>query len=317
MKNTKIVQFALAVMLASSGAMQAQTPAQAPAKAPGGQQQPQPEFVVKARALLREGKLEDALAVYRAELEKTPESVQANNAAGVVLDLMGNYTEARKYFAKAIEAAATPQAKAAAQRAMAMSYAFEGDCKKTVEWEQKVFDHWVSVNDFFQQGEMANEAARVCIEAGDLDTAAKWYATGYERGLREPNIKPDRVDLWEFRWQHAQARIAARRGKHDEAQKHVAAAKAALDKGTNPTQAIFFPYLVGYVAFYRGDYKTALEELQKANQNDPFIQCLMGQTYEKMGGNEKAQECYRKAAATTGHNPPAAYARPFAKKKLG
>jgi len=329
MKNKQIVRLAMVGVLVCAGAMAAQAagerngagvnPAlqQAQTQQPQAQQQqPQPEFIVKARALLREGKLDEALAVYREELAKTPDSVAANNAAGVVLDLMGQYAEARKHFAKAIDASATPQAKAAAQRAMAMSYAFEGDCKKTVEWEQKVFDYQVSVNDFFQQGEMANEAARVCIEAGDLDTAAKWYKTGYETGLREPNIKPDRVDLWEFRWAHAQARIAARRGKDAEAQKHVAAAKAALDKGTNPTQAVFFPYLVGYVAFYRGDYKTALEELQKANQNDPFIQCLIAQTYEKMGDKAQALEFYRKAAATTAHNPPAAYARPFAKKKL-
>jgi len=316
MKNKQIVRIAIVSVLVGSGAVQAQTPAQAPAQQTQQAQAPQPEFIVKARALLREGKLDEALAVYREELAKSPDSVAANNAAGVVLDLMGQYAEARKYFAKAIEVAATPQAKAAAQRAMAMSYAFEGNCKKTVEWEQKVFDYWVTMNDFFQQGEMANEAARVCIEAGDLNTAQKWYETGHERGLREPNIKPDRVDLWEFRWQHAQARLAARRGKHEDALKHVAAAKAALDKGTNPTQAVFFPYLVGYVAFYRGDTKTALEELQKANQNDPFIQCLIAQTYEKMGDKEKALEFYRKAAATTAHNPPAAYARPLAKKKI-
>src|ERR1019366_9037489 len=73
----------------------------------------------------------------------------------------------------------------------------------------------------------------------------------------------------------------------------------------------FLPYLTGYVAFYLGDYKTALADLQKASQNDPFIQCLLGQTYEKLGDRDKAMECYRKAAATTAHNPPAAYARPF------
>ncbi|MBI1750220.1 MAG: tetratricopeptide repeat protein [Acidobacteria bacterium] len=318
MKTKQTIRIAWVIMLVCAAALAAQNAGQAPGgqQAQQSQQQPQPEFIRQGRELLREGKLDEALAVYRQELQKTPDSVVANNAAGVVLDLMGQYAEARKYFAKAIEAAATPQAKAAAQRAMAMSYAFEGDCKKTVEWEQQVFNYYVSVNDFFQQGEMANEAARVCIEAGELDTAYKWYETGHERGLREPNIKPDRVDLWEFRWAHAQARIAARRGNAAEAQKHVAAAKAALDKGTNPTQAVFFPYLVGYVAFYRGDTKTALEELQKANQNDPFIQCLIAQTYEKMGDKEKALEFYRKAASTTAHNPPAAYARPFAKKKL-
>ena len=284
------------------------------AQAPSGQEQP--EFVKQGQALLHEGKLDEALALYRKTLQETPNSQSANNATGVVLDLMGNGTEARKYFAKAIEVAQTPQSKAAAQRAMAMSYAFEGNCKKTVEYEQLVFDYYVSVKDFFQQGETADEAARVCIDSGDFDAALKWYQTGHEAGLQEPGIKPERVDLWEFRWEHAQARIAARRGNKTDAETHIAAAKAILAKGTNPQQAQFLPYLVGYVAFYEGNYKTALEELQKANQNDPFIQCLIAQTYEKLGDKAKATEYYRKASTATSHNPPAAYARPFAKKKL-
>ena len=57
--------------------------------------------------------------------------------------------------------------------------------------------------------------------------------------------------------------------------------------------------------------------LQKANQNDPFIHCLIAQTYEKQGDKGKATEYYRKAAETTAHNPPGAYARTFAAKKLG
>ena len=105
-------------------------------------------------------------------------------------------------------------------------------------------------------------------------------------------------------------------GNQAEAEKHVAAAKAVLDKDTNPEQAQFFPYLKGYVAFYGADYKTALEGLLTANQNDPFIQCMLGQTYEKLGEKEKAIEFYRKAAAAISHNPPAAYAVPFATKKL-
>ena len=72
----------------------------------------------------------------------------------------------------------------------------------------------------------------------------------------------------------------------------------------------------GYVAFYAGDYKTALDELSKANRNDPFIQCMLAQAYEKLGEKEKAREIYRKASTTSAHNPPAAYAVPFAKKKL-
>jgi tetratricopeptide (TPR) repeat protein len=199
---------------------------------------------------------------------------------------------------------------------MAMSYAFEGNCKKAVEYEQKVLDHFAAAKDFFQQGEIADEAARVCIDSGDLDTALHWYKVGHDTGLKEPDIKPSRVDLWNFRWEHAQARIAARRGNLAEAQDHVNAAKTILDKGTNPEQAPFFPYLKGFVAFYGQDYKTAAGEFSKANQNDPFIQCLLGQTYEKLGEKDKAIESYRKAASAIAHNPPAAYAVPFAKKRL-
>ena len=283
--------------------------------AQGTPQQP-PAFVKEGQELIRAGKPEEALALYRKELQSSADSIPANLAAGSVLDLMGKGEEARKYFAKAIEVADTPEHKAQAQRAMAMSYAFEGNCGKTIEYEQHVFDFYGTLKNFFEQGEVADEAARVCIDSADLDSAQKWYKLGRDTGLKEPDIKPDRQDLWNFRWEHAQARIAARRGDQSEAQKHVAAAKAILDKGTLAQQVQFFPYLQGYVAFYGGDYKTALEDLSKANQNDPFIQCLIGQSYEKLGDNNKALEYYRKASTASSHNPVAAYAVPFARKKL-
>jgi tetratricopeptide (TPR) repeat protein len=302
-----VILRAFLVLLASLAPLLAQTP---------GSQQQQPEFIKQGQQLMRDGKLDDALALYRQTLQISPGSFPANIAAGSVLDLMGRGDEARQYFAKAIQVADTPERKAMAQRAAAISYAFEGNCKKTVQYEQQVFDYYASVKNFFQQGEIADEAARVCIDSGDLDAAHQWYELGHDTGLNEPDIKPARRDLWEFRWEHAQSRIAARRRNQAEAQKHVAAAKAILDKGTNPEQAVFLPYLQGYVAFYAGDYKAALQELLKANQNDPFIQCIIGQTYEKLGDDEKATEFYRKASTAIAHNPAAAYAVPLAKKKL-
>ena len=281
----------------------------------GRQQQQQPEFVQQGQQLMHEGKPNEALALYRKAVETSPDSITANIAAGSVLDLMGRGEEARAYFARAIELATLEQ-KARAQRAMAMSYAFDGNCQKAVQYEQQAFDFYGNARNFFQQGEIADEAARVCLDSGDPDTAQKWYKSGHDMGVKEPDIKPARQDLWNFRWEHAQARISARRGDQAEAEKHVAAAKAILDRGTIPEQAQFFPYLKGYVAFYAGDYKTALEQLSKANQNDPFIQCLMGQAYERLAQKNKAMEYYRRVSTTSAHNPAAAYAVPFARRKL-
>jgi tetratricopeptide (TPR) repeat protein len=279
---------------------------------------PQAEAVSQGQQLVRAGKLDEALAWSQQELKASPNSASANNGAGVVLDLLGRTKEAKAYFNRAIEAAATPQAKAAAQRAMAMSYAFENDCANTARYEEMVFDYWVTVPDFYRQGETLNEAARVCIEAGAFDTAEKLYRRGQEAGLKEPNISPARVALWKFRTEHALARLAARHNQPEVAKQHVAAARAALDGNAAMAkdQEVFFPYLTGYVALYTGDAKTALADLQKANQNDPFIQVLMAQAHEKLGAKDQAMALYRKAASTTAHNPPAAFARPLATRKL-
>jgi len=141
--------------------------------------------------------------------------------------------------------------------------------------------------------------------------------------LKEPNISPGRRELWQFRTEHALARIAARRGNKAEAEKHVTAAKSILDRMQKDDpqlynqQQVFYPYLTGYVALYLGELQTALADLQKANTNDPFIQCLIGMTYEKMGLKDQAMEWYRKASDVGAHNPPAAFAKPFTRKKLG
>ncbi|HTA22552.1 MAG TPA: tetratricopeptide repeat protein [Terriglobales bacterium] len=98
---------------------------------------------------MRDGKMQEALALYRQTLQTSPNSVPADIAAGSVLDWMGNGEEARKYFTKAINVADSPENKASAQRAMAISYAFEGNCKETVEYQQQVFDFHGSAKNFF------------------------------------------------------------------------------------------------------------------------------------------------------------------------
>jgi tetratricopeptide (TPR) repeat protein len=97
---------------------------------------------------------------------------------------------------------------------------------------------------FFDAGEVANELARACLESNSVDQAATWYKRGYDAGLKELDLKPERRDLWEVRWEQAQA-------------------------------------------------------------------------YEKQGDKAKADELYRKVLTSNAHNPTNAYARPFAKQKLG
>ena len=266
--------------------------------------------------LVRFNRLPEALAAFRADLELAPKSVAANNGVGGVLDLLGRYDEARTYFAQAIKVAASNTEKVGALRAMAIAWGFAGNCRNAAKYEQEAFDLYIRTNDYPNAGDTADEMGRLCIDTGDFDLSREWYSRGHDAGLAEPNISGPRRDLWDFRWEHAQARLDIRRGKKAEALRHVQKAQTILAKGTNPDQDEYLPYLQGYVAFYSGNYPEALDYMKNASLTDPFVQCFIAQTYERLGDAVNAEKYYRLAANATAHSVPAAWARPFATQKL-
>jgi tetratricopeptide (TPR) repeat protein len=296
------------LLIAVVGAAQEASPAP---PAPGSAA----DLVQRGLKLSREGKQDDALALYEQALAKDSNSYQAQLESGIALDLKGEYAKAQEHLTRAVEIAPA-ESKEQALRSLAFSYAFQGDAFKAAEPEMQVFNARLAKGDSVGAGEACNELARIYLELGDPDHAYKWYKMGYDTVSRKTDLSDTDKNLWLFRWESAQARIAARRGNIEEAQQHVRAAKPALDKANNPDQMRFYPYLTGYVAFYGGDYKTAISELQKADQRDPFILVMLAQAYEKSGDEAHAKEYYRKVLEINVHNPTNAFARPLAKKKL-
>ncbi len=273
------------------------------------------ELVKQGQKLNSVGRQDEALALYDRALQLSPDLYQAQLAAGMALDLEGKYQQARVHLGKAIMAANREQ-KIQALRTMAVSYAFTKDAGEAAKFEQQAFDAQYTEKKFDDAAGTANELARIYLESGDVDNGFQWYQTGHLTALLKPNMTPAEKDLWEFRWESALARIRARQDQKEEAQKHLAAAKAILDKGTNPDQVRFYPYIAGYVAFYGGDYKTAIADFQKADQKDPFVLSLLAQSCEKSGDKAKAMEYYKLVLTINSHSPTNAFARPLAEQKV-
>ncbi len=273
------------------------------------------ELVKQGQKLSADGKLDEAVALYQQALETDPNLYEAQLYVGVGLDLQGKYEEARQHLAKAIQLAGSQQA-SQALRVMAVSYAFQHNTDKAAEYERRAFDLQYNWKNYADAAATADELARIYLESGDLDNAYQWYQTGHQTALKNPQITPAEKDLWDFRWEAALARIAARRGQADQARQHLVAAKAILDKNGNPDQLRFYPYLAGYVALYAGDYKTAIAELQNVPFADPFTYSLLAEAYEKSGDKAKAVEYYQKVLTLNMHNPSGAFSRPEAKEKL-
>ncbi len=305
-----------AVLLWSAFALsQAQSAAPQSASPPGSKTEDAAELVKQGEKLNADGKPDEALALFQRAMELDPELYQAQLFTGMALDLKGEYQEARKHLAKAVELASEQQTMQAL-RVMAVSYAFECNTAKASDYEQRAFDLQNNWKHYTDAAGTADELARIYLECGDADNAFHWYQVGNQAAMRAPDLTPAQKDLWDFRWEAAQARIAGRRGQREQAQQHLAALKTIIDKGDNPDQAPFYPQIVGYVAFYTGDYSTAIKQLQQANQKDPFVLCLLAQTYGKLGDKAHARLYYEQIMTINAHSPANAFARTKAKQQL-
>jgi tetratricopeptide (TPR) repeat protein len=274
-----------------------------------------PPQVQEAENLLKSGDIAGAAALLQKVVAASPASFEVRLLLGRTLDLDGKHAAARAELEQAVRLASDEQ-RTTALTAVAVSYAFEAKADEAARYYQRVFDADLQADNRSAAAGRANALGRIYLESGNPQKAEEWYRTGYEMARKIPALPASEAALWEMRWHNAMGRIAARRGQPKVAQEHAEAAKALLDKGGNENQAVFYPYLLGYIAFFAKDYKRAADELAKGDLTDPFVLGMLGQAYEKLGDRTRAAEYYRKVLAIPAHNINAAFARPQARAFL-
>jgi tetratricopeptide (TPR) repeat protein len=278
----------------------------------------QPDVTAQVQAAEKQissGDLPGAIAALEKIVAVAPRSFDARLVLGRALDLQGSHPAARTHFEEAVKLASDEE-RNTALTSLGISYAFESKPDEAARYYQRAFDAEVQSDDRAGAAGLANGLARIYLESGNLQKAEEWYTTGYEMAKKIPGLPAAQAALWEMRWHNALGRIAARRGNKAAADQHAAAAKAAFDKGVNENQRPFHPYLLGYIAYYAKDYQTAIDELLKGDQNDPFVLGMIAQAYQRRGDREKAAEYYRKVLASPAHSINAAFARPPARAFL-
>jgi len=271
------------------------------------------ELLTRGSALSLAGEQDSALAVYTHALARWPNEYRVRAGLGTILDLMSRFGEARRHWARAI-AVASPQQAPGAHQQLAISYAFECRADDAARAEEVAIKAHLNARDFTAAAAVYNEQARIYLECSDPERALAWYLNGYSTAMQATSLSDTAQSLWAFRWAHAQARVAARRGHPTDARRHVAAATAILDRGLNPDQLPFLPYLKGYVAFYARDYATSVLELERASQTDPFVLALLGRAREKLGDDAAARSYWQRARAIHGHGLTVALGRQLAGK---
>ncbi len=241
----------------------------------GAPQDPAAQADAQARVQAAEkqmagGDLEGAVKALQEIVTAAPASFEAQLALGRALDLQGNHGQARTHLEQALKLA-NDDRRNAALTTLGVSYAFESKADEAARYYQRAFDAQIQADNRSGAANFANALGRIYLESGNLQKAESWYTTGYETAKKIPGLTGADATLWEMRRHNAFGRIAARRGQQAAAREHAAAAKGLLDKGLNDNQRPFYPYLLGYIAFFGKDYRGAVDELAKGDQDDPFV----------------------------------------------
>jgi tetratricopeptide (TPR) repeat protein len=281
-------------------------------------QTPDPEELVKqGRALFSQGKHDEAERLYRQAIQLNPRSFEAARALGILLTLKGQYPEARTHLQRALKVAPTAMVRHQATATLALSYAFEGN----LEALQREYENLRR-----QQTRRQRRVGRRRVGTVAWPPPArgrrpaggrKWYELGYQEWKPQPGQPESEQLLWDLRWRHMQARLAAREGKLDEAKRLLSEFESLMNKRNRPTEdREFYRWVAGYVSYYSKDYDGAIAHFTQGDLDDPFILNMIGRSYEGKGDPTNARQYYRRVMESNVYNLQSAIARPHARAKL-
>jgi tetratricopeptide (TPR) repeat protein len=284
----------------------------------GEAQTPDAEALVKqGRALFSRGQHDEAERLYRQAIALSPRSFEAARALGILLNLRGQYPEARTHLERAIKVAPTAAVRHQAMATLALSYAFEGKLDAVVREYEALRRQQQTDGDLSGAAASARSLGRILLEAGDITNGRRWYEIGYQEWKPQPGQPESERLLWELRWRHMQARVAAREGKIDEAKRLLGEFEALMQKrGRQAEDSNIHRWVAGYVAFYAKDYDAAINHLTHGDTDDPFILDMVGRAYEAKGDQTNARQYYRRVMESNVYNLQSAIARPHARAKL-
>lgn len=241
--------------------------------------------------LMKMGKFEESIGAYRKALSIDP--LFASAMRGVAWNLMyqGKNEQAKSEVKTSLEKARDSGEQRNALFALALIAMDEGNLDEALQW-MKAEDAIAQKNS--DAASMAADYAvmgAILREAGRHDEALATFKTSLEF------IEHSSLD--------EAVKAAARTAYHYNAAsvflagKDIAAAKEQCQLFRAGTEALKNPFqtrraheLAGMVALAEGQWQKAIDELQSANQQDPYNLFRIGEAFKGMGKNVKAREYF-------------------------
>lgn len=248
-----------------------------------------------AELKMKMGDYQSSIELYEKALQVNPNFGASHVGIATDYNLMGEHEKAREELQKYYAIARNDGERRQALFAMAVSYVDQGDKGKALEQLNQMYSIAEKANDApAMAGDLGN-MGNILYEMGKYDEAAAKYEkamqTMLNSGLEQEVIEnAKRLNLYNA------GKVALAKGDLKLAKEKSQELLMAATEVNNTFQLWLAHELMGMIALSEKNWDKAIEELNQANQQNPYTFYRLAKAYEGKGDHDKAMEYYGKAA---------------------
>lgn len=248
-----------------------------------------------AELLMKMGKFEKSIEMYKKALEVSPNFVFSNIGIATDYVLLGEHDQARAQLDKMYKNAINDAQRRAALQAIALTWIDQGDYDKALALIQEQYMLAAAGDDKPTMAGDMNLMGTLLIESNRYDDATDKFkmaityidSSDVSSEVKEANRQTLHYNL---------GRVALETGDIDNAREHQAKYMERAKAAANPGQIRLGHQLAGIIAMAERDFRTARDELLQANLQNPYNLYRIGQTYQREGDKKAALSWYQQAA---------------------
>lgn len=253
-----------------------------------------------AELLMKMGRFEESIAHYKKALEKDPDFVASYIGIGNNQIFMGRTGEARVTFAELHDnIARTDGERRTALFWAAVSYLHDAKPTAALEKVQAMYRIAESGGDRAAMAGDLNLMGTIRLHSGEYGEAL----TTYQKAVQTMDAAEVPVAVKENAHRNLlyyEARVAIARGDIETARSRTVTYGNAVGTAQIPFEVRRHHELLGRIALHEGENGKAIEELTRANRQDPEVLYLTARAYHGAGDHVKAREQAERAANFNG-----------------
>jgi len=246
-----------------------------------------------AELLLKMGKYDSSIEYYKKALSINPNFYPSHIGIASNLVLGGKHKDARKQLQVLYDNALNNGQRRHALYAKAVSYIDEGDLEKALDEINMQYFLADIIEDVAAMAEDLSIMGNILLEAGKVSEAM----TKYREALmivEESELSQEIKNNIKHKFLYIESRVALIKGDFPTAETKSKEYSNQAQVNNNPYQIRLSHELSGMIALKEKDYDKAIEELQNANQQNPYNLFRIAQAFEGKGDIVKAEEFYMK-----------------------